>query len=580
MVGQEAYGLMNGIAERRPQRLIIQYNPSERDRAIFAKGGEMGTMAVRTEHSLNQEVMHSSEAWRSEGVFHLGTNKDGTFKDAEMDPKPGDSRANLAHELRLSAKNKTDLKERQAHWNHEEWQGHILGTKDTRSISNNGKERTWMPAGIARGTEHQPKADELAKAAKDRREGNLVTVYEKREPWTNARLAKENPNSLYKAWSVHRGKVRDNQFISRVDHANEHGIGHDDASVVEARKHLLATSTRLGALDNEDRNNKMGRTAQEVAQGELDQRGTSVERMQGHYLKLVNNVKRPDGSYEAQHWYEGAHVYTREIAQRYGISHDLATGIIAAHSPNTEWGKNRELLIRTLELQRENPLVHVDQAHIDGFQRLQDKREKKANSMRSTSIGYAEKQAARIDQRLPADFKPGMYHVNDLPPELVATTMSLGTLGGNTARALNVLRSGNVERYVQGPKISAFHNNIGDPFSDKSITIDIHAARGAVNGDILNWKEKGGKIVRRPYGHEGDENSLLSGDIPGEQGAGIMPGAQEALFRIASRLELPPSAVQAIAWHSIKQGEGGSGEVNASSKDKAYQKAKARVKSE
>jgi len=50
----------------------------------------------------------------------------------------------------------------------------------------------------------------------------------------------------------------------------------------------------------------------------------------------------------AEHWYEGAHVHTRGIAEAHGIPHRAAAGMTARLSPGWDWNHNVELLHRIL----------------------------------------------------------------------------------------------------------------------------------------------------------------------------------------------------------------------------------------
>jgi hypothetical protein len=117
---------------------------------------------------------------------------------------------------------------------------------------------------------------------------------------------------------------------------------------------------------------------------------------------------------ESAAWYPMAHNFAVKLAETYGVSVEVAAGVIAAVSPRMPWLRNKSV----------------------------------AESVIRDAAKYAEMDA--ID---------------------AAKEMNLG-LSANIGMAIRIVRAGTVSGILTGIKRQSFYNNIVSPFGIDSVTVD------------------------------------------------------------------------------------------------------------
>jgi hypothetical protein len=128
-------------------------------------------------------------------------------------------------------------------------------------------------------------------------------------------------------------------------------------------------------------------------------------------LLQVFEQATPQEVIEGMAWYDEAHKLGRDIAQRYGVSLDVAAGAIAALSPRSRWERNAAGALQVVE------------AYVQG--------------------------------RDPMEVPCGTFH-------------------RNKERAVQILEAGTRHGILSGPKVCAFADSIENPDSG-AVTVDSHA---------------------------------------------------------------------------------------------------------
>jgi hypothetical protein len=138
-------------------------------------------------------------------------------------------------------------------------------------------------------------------------------------------------------------------------------------------------------------------------------------------LLAVFEEATPQEVIEGMAWYDEAHKLACDLAQRFGVSLDVAAGVIAALSPRSRWERNVQ--------DAENVIA----AHVQGTDPVQ---------------------------------------------------VSCSTFHRNKERAIQILAAGARHGILSGDKVNAFADCIEDPDGD-AVTVDSHAYNAWVGERIV-----------------------------------------------------------------------------------------------
>lgn len=264
----------------------------------------------------------------------------------------------------------------------------------------------------------------------------------------------------------------------------------------------------------------------------------------------------PEMIEKAKQWYTTVHTRTRtlvgDLNKRYGtkFGFEQAAAVIAALSPAREFQKNmrdaRKMFVVIAEDQEFSPPKEL----IDSFK-----------GDRNLLKQVLAKAKANNGKLRPSDFtKEELGVLAVLHPELKAIAGKTGF--DSVFKALHILRGGDINDILSGPKVRSFYSNIVNPNGDRA-TIDTWMYRimtppgkkfkiGPDNLTLADH-EAGIKTVPKP---DGTPKKRRTQDIfqgsPSGQGVGdnvgLYPIFAEVLRDIAAQEGLSPSALQAILW--------------------------------
>ena len=210
---------------------------------------------------------------------------------------------------------------------------------------------------------------------------------------------------------------------------------------------------------------------------------------------------------EAIAWYPEAHDTAASIAESSGgrIDQEHAEGVIAALSPQMEWDANVKAA--------EGVADYVSNGLADG------------KTPEAAALDFINQQAASA-----AELDQGkMFQTAD-----------------NVTKAMSIAMGGSIDDNLTGMKVRSFYNNIDDPNDTRDVTIDTHMAKvltavspglektGTTNGSALGLLNASSAKEGQQYG-----------------GAGYI-AISEAVRSVSSQLGVPPDAVQAAYWLSVR----------------------------
>lgn len=225
--------------------------------------------------------------------------------------------------------------------------------------------------------------------------------------------------------------------------------------------------------------------------------------------EIANRIGPADSALmdEARGWYPAAHDTAASIADSSGgrIDQEHAEAVIAALSPQMEWDANVNAAEKLTD--------YVATGNADG------------KTPEQAALDFIEKQAtdaAALDQGK-------MFQTAD-----------------NVTKAMAIAMGGSIDDNLTGMKVRSFFNNIDDPNDTRDVTIDTHMAKvltavspglvkeGTTNGSALGLLNASSAKEGQQYG-----------------GAGYI-AISEAVRSVSSQLGVPPDAVQAAYWLSVR----------------------------
>lgn len=257
----------------------------------------------------------------------------------------------------------------------------------------------------------------------------------------------------------------------------------------------------------------------------------------------------PEMVEKAKQWYTTVHTKTRglvsDLNQKYGTKYgfEQAAAVIAALSPAREFQKNMRDARKMFVVMAEDAEFTPSQELIQSFKGSPD------------LLRQVLKKAKNGKLR-PSDF------TNEELAVLAVIHPELKGIAGKTGfdsvfKALNILRGGDIDKILSGPKVRSFYSNIVNPNGDRA-TIDTWMYRimtppgkkfkiGPDNLTLADHeagtKTAGGKKRRTQDIFQGSPSGQGVGS-----NVGLYPLFAEVLRDIAAQEGISPSALQAILW--------------------------------
>ena len=267
--------------------------------------------------------------------------------------------------------------------------------------------------------------------------------------------------------------------------------------------------------------------------------GMTAEKMQENLRGVITRgLADPETAAAGKAWYGSARDFAQGLADRHGYSLQQAVGIIAAMSPQQDWGGNAATADYLGRILKEDPVVHLnEQGLIDATGELAKKGigvdgmegVRLSDVVRDGEPEDLLRAAAAIKAMGKAD---DVGFINDLTGKREGARWSCGLAG--IAVAVGVARGGTPDDELGGHKVRSFYNNIllG---STGDVTIDTHAISAAVGEKV--------------YGQDPRTGAIMGGPRLTEYGTkGAYPVLADAYRTVAAEFGLPPEQAQAIIW--------------------------------
>lgn len=282
---------------------------------------------------------------------------------------------------------------------------------------------------------------------------------------------------------------------------------------------------------------------------------------------LQRGLADPD-SVKGLDWYGEAHDTASRIARENGLSDETGVAIVAALSPQHEWGSNVAAAEYTTKMLRENPTIP------DLSQRLVKTRKVNGVTIREEKT-LEEWARAELAAHRPPIVMPKVVGTR-LADHDVFTQASMikamsqagyGTVDGKSlkfvdeyadgrtkgvqwscgldgvSKAVRIYRGESPDAVLNGHKVRSFNNNMlaGHPSEVRSasnwrdVTIDTHAVSAAVN---------------RKYAASSDEMNRFTGtpSLASHGASGLYPLFADSYRRVAEKAGLRPEQAQAVIW--------------------------------
>jgi DNA-directed RNA polymerase subunit F len=252
-------------------------------------------------------------------------------------------------------------------------------------------------------------------------------------------------------------------------------------------------------------------------------------------LRVLLQSATPEFIAQARKWYEGANKIAGDLADKYNISIEQGSAIIAALSPQQEWFNNLSMAERVVDIIKNRGDIKIDDRIF------------KAASFKYAGQPFAKELAAakkvilnksinemtdpivRAIMMRAIDTVQNDSRVDEFTPdgERLGKTTNNVSWGSNAeiGKAIMILDGADVDIISKAPKVRSFYNNIVDPFSDKPyVTVDTHATSAALmmplnahNAGRLGVFSGGENIrntvIRQAYEEVARESGLLPREL-------------------------------------------------------------------
>lgn len=287
-----------------------------------------------------------------------------------------------------------------------------------------------------------------------------------------------------------------------------------------------------------------------------------IDEAADNLLYIYNNV-RPEVRDVSKQWYVGANRIANELAEKYGVSVETASGVLASLSPQKDWYQNASLAERVLSVYRNGTKAPLPAEAIATARQIYGGKQY-ADDLKAVETkpfeALNDSQKAMFIRSYDQTFNDRGYDIISPTGERVGPAMTKAGNPGVTAwgsnneiaKAIRVIEDPSIENISrqmgQQHKVRNFYNNIVDPMyaqGDPSlgdITVDTHA----VAANLM--KPLGGSAleVTHNFGGAGSASSALSG-AQGTYGLGA-----DAYRKAAAEAGVMPREMQSITWEAIR----------------------------
>lgn len=292
---------------------------------------------------------------------------------------------------------------------------------------------------------------------------------------------------------------------------------------------------------------------------------TSFVRQVKDNLKYLYDQSTPEEQFANRGWYDGAHNFTKELADQHGLEHRQTAGVTASLSPQKDWDMNvslakrvmdtylnkkdqvttPEMVTKAQELSTRMATKETREGFLETVKSIEGKRLQDLTDSYEKSIWlrlYDEAHNPREFEKIGPDGKPlGLRQTKGGANSRVAW-------GGfsEIAKAISILDNGSRENISNAlglqHKVRSFYNNIIEPNSVRGdTTIDTHAvAAGLLRPLSGNSKE----VLHNFQGPA----SRVSGI------KGTYALYQDAYRQAAKELDITnPRELQSVVWEKIRK---------------------------
>jgi len=288
--------------------------------------------------------------------------------------------------------------------------------------------------------------------------------------------------------------------------------------------------------------------------------GLTDEQMDANLEAVLKRGMANPTSAKGVDWYEAAHAASSEVAEIGGISVEHGVGIVAALSPQHEWGSNEAAARYVARMVKENPTVpdlskqmtkdqFVEGVRVKQTKTLEEwargemiaKGLKPPDSLVGTKLADHDPmtQAALIKAMSQAGFgvKDGrtlQFH-DDVTGKTKGVQWSCGLDG--VSKAIRIARGEAPGTVLNGHKVRSFYNNMlsGRSNPDPDVTIDTHAVSAAAG---RKWA-----ATSAPLKAFGSGTSLKS-----HGSVGLYAQFADGYRRVAAKHGMTVHEAQAVIW--------------------------------
>ena len=300
-----------------------------------------------------------------------------------------------------------------------------------------------------------------------------------------------------------------------------------------------------------------------------------IEVAKGNLLFLHDQFDDTVREY-AKRWYDGANVIAQDIASKYDVTLEQASGIIAALSPQKDWFMNIDLAYRVVDIIQKSSDTPFDGDMYEhslsvkrGDKKAYDKLSKEAKAKKDKAIakhkaiidGMKDKTFAQLDNDLERaifvrhydeKFNPRYYNEYNPVGEVVGRAKTAKGVDakvawssyGIIASAVSAARNSSAQAISDAlgtqHKIRNFYNNIANPdatFGD--VTMDTHAVGAA---ELLIVSGNSVEVAHNLGSSASNVNGI----------AGMYYAFAEAYKQAAVERNILPREMQSITWEAIR----------------------------
>ena len=298
---------------------------------------------------------------------------------------------------------------------------------------------------------------------------------------------------------------------------------------------------------------------------------TFIDHAKNNLLYLFDKVP-PATRNRSKLWYEGANKIAKEFGEKYGVSMQSASGVLAALSPQKDWYMNVSLADRVLDIMtNQKDFVYETKMREKGLEKYGKPQYKKLldaiDGKKLSDLETPEEKAIWV-RIYDEAFNDRSYRI--ISPEGNFEDFVKTGEGVNASAAWNSnnmiknaiisLESNGDKAIISGAlgdahKVRSFYNNIVDPNSKNGdVTIDTHAVAAAmlrpVGGKhtIVNHNFGTAPSVKdqKPDWKGATKNSKVNGI------KGLYSIYAEAYRRAAAERNVLPREMQSITWEAVR----------------------------